>query len=390
LSKAINSESDGVSDARGEHASRLRAQLEQAQRLLIIRLRSMGDSILAIPLVEALRDWRPALQIDVLVQAPYGCLFARHPAVHEVLQVRSKGGPAGSGWSRSRACAEILKRRYSAVVNLHGGSTSTLFTLASGARIRIGQRKYRQSWAFTALIPSPRTVWQRADLHTVEDQLTLLRWLHLPVPARPRGRLYLDEGARKRTQERLAAAGLGHAGYLLIHPTATLRTKQWPEANFAELADRLHRHTSLPVVFSSGPRETQVLLDIGRHAGSSHHYWSDLSLDELLAVIEGCRLFVGNDSGPTHAAAALGKPLAVVWGSSDFQVWHPWETRYEAVRSSLPCMPCPGHTCAVYGTPRCIEDIPVDQVSDACMRLLGRDAHRQSQECGPDGTEPRP
>jgi heptosyltransferase I len=390
LSKAINSESDGASDVKGEHAPRLRAQLERAQRLLIIRLRSMGDSILAIPLVESLHDWLPALQVDVLMQAPYGCLFARHPAVHEVLHVRSKDGLAGDGWSRARTCVEICRRRYSAVINLHGGTTSTLFTLASGARIRIGQQKYRQSWAFTALIPSPRTVWRRTDLHTVEDQLTLLRWLDLPVPARPRGRLYLDEEARRRTKERLAAAGLAHSRYLLIHPAATSRTKQWPEKYFAELADRVYRLTALPVVFSSGPRETQVLLDIGRHAGSPHRYWSDLSLDDLLALIEGCRLFVGNDSGPTHAAAALGKSLAVVWGSSDFRVWHPWETRYEAVRSSLPCMPCPGHTCAVFGAPKCVLDISVDQVFDACMRLLDRNIHEQSQVWGRCPTEPRP
>jgi ADP-heptose:LPS heptosyltransferase len=94
-------------------------------------------------------------------------------------------------------------------------------------------------------------------------------------------------------------------------------------------------------------------------------------LDDLLALIEGCHLFIGNDSGPTHAAAALGRPLVVVWGSSSFEVWHPWETEYEVVRLQLPCMPCPGHNCAVYGAPRCIDDIPVDHVFDATKRFLG-------------------
>jgi lipopolysaccharide heptosyltransferase II len=370
LSKAISPESNLPENPPEERLYRLRQQLERVERLLIIRLRSMGDSILALPLLEALHQWQPDMQIDVLVQAPYGCLFDRHPAVHEVLSVRPRGGSAEDGWSRSRACLEIRKRRYSAVVNLHGGSTSTLFTLASGAGTRIGQQKYRQSWVYNALIPNPRTVWQRQDLHTVEDQLTLLQWLDLPIPAKPRGMLYLDDGARNRIQERLAAAGLGQSGYLLIHPTATLRTKQWPERSYAELADRLHKLCALPIIFSSGPREAQVLLDIGRCARSAHRYWSDLRLDDLLALIKGCRLFIGNDSGPTHAAAALGRPLVAVWGSSDFQVWHPWETEYEAVRLALPCMPCPGHTCAAFGAPKCIEDIPVDQVLDACTRFF--------------------
>jgi predicted lipopolysaccharide heptosyltransferase III len=353
-----------------DRLARLRQTMEHVPKILIIRVRSLGDSILAIPLVEALRAWRPDLSLDVLVEAPYGALFSRHPAVHETLIVRPRTGLSQEGWSRTRACLEIHKRRYAAVVNLHGGSTSWLFTLASGARLRIGQQKYRHAWTYHALIPSPAEVWQRADLHTVEDQLTLLRWLNLPIPKPPRGRLYLEEGARERMRRRLLSSGVEGRPYILIHPTATLRTKQWPEKHFAALADRLHERYALPVIFSSAPREAQVLLDIGAHAAKSHRYWSDLALDDLLALIEGCRLFIGNDSGPAHAAAALGKALVVVWGSSDFQVWHPWETEYRAVRLSMPCMPCPGYECTAFGTPRCIENIPVEMVLDACAEFL--------------------
>jgi predicted lipopolysaccharide heptosyltransferase III len=345
-------------------------ELERIPRLLIIRLRSLGDSILALPLVEALHAWRPELQIDVLVEARYAGVFSRHPAVHETLSLKQRREAAMPGWSRARTCREIRRRSYSAVLNLHGGPTSLLFTLASGAHTRIGQQKYRQAWIYSDLIPSPATVWQRSDLHTVEDQLTLLRWMDLPIPAKPRGRLYLDESARSRIKARLTAAGIEHSGYLLIHPTATLASKQWKARNFAELADQLHERHGLPLIISSAPREAQVLVDIGAHAHHAHRYWSDLGLDDLFALIEGCRLFIGNDSGPTHATAALAKPLVVVWGSSDFCVWHPWETTYEAVRSELPCVPCPGHTCTAFDAPKCIGDIPVNKVLDACNRLL--------------------
>jgi heptosyltransferase-2 len=81
-------------------------------------------------------------------------------------------------------------------------------------------------------------------------------------------------------------------------------------------------------------------------------------------------MFVGCDSGPTHAAAALKKPMVVVWGSSNFQAWHPWGTDFEAVRSELPCIPCPGYECEEYGKPRCILDIPVAKVAEACERVF--------------------
>lgn len=369
--KATRSESGRSLNSAAERLNASRRDLEHVPRLLIIRLRSLGDSILALPLLEALNAWRPDLQLDVLVEAPYAGVFSRHPAVHETLKVKLRGWHGPEAWPRFRSCVEIRKRRYPAVLNLHGGTTSLLFTLASGARIRIGQEKYRCAWVYSALIPPPPLVWRRTDLHTVEDQLTLLPWLSLPVPTRLRGKLYVEDAARARVRGRLDSAGIRPFQYLLIHPTATLPTKQWKDSRFAALADQLAERYALPVVFSAAPRESQALLDISRQAKRAHRYWSDLGVDDLFALIEGCRLFIGNDSGPTHAAAALGKPLVVVWGSSDFRAWHPWETEYEAIRLDLPCMPCPGYTCAVFGEPKCINDVPVERVLSACERFLG-------------------
>ena len=128
----------------------------------------------------------------------------------------------------------------------------------------------------------------------------------------------------------------------------------------------------MPVVYTAAPHEAAILQEIGKKAGRKHTYWSDLTLTELFALVEGCRLFVGCDSGPTHAAAALKKPVVVIWGSSNFNVWHPWETDYEAVRSELPCMPCPGYECREFGDPKCILEIPVSRVVDACEKILLR------------------
>ena len=90
----------------------------------------------------------------------------------------------------------------------------------------------------------------------------------------------------------------------------------------------------------------------------------------IASAIQASKLVIGNDSGPAHAAAALKKPMVVVWGSSNSVAWHPWRTNYELVRSDFPCMPCPGYTCHAFGRPRCILDIPVDRVLLACERIL--------------------
>lgn len=248
--------------------------------------------------------------------------------------------------------------------------TSLVFTLASGAHLRIGQEAFRLNRFYNVRIPPSHEVWGRSQVHTVEHQLAFLRWLGIEVPDTARGTLYVSPQARERIRSDLTAKGIEFSNYLIVHPTATLFTKQWSEKNFAQLGDQLLEKYGLPVIFTAASHESQTLVNIGREAQKKHFYFSDLQLDELIALIEGCRLFVGNDSGPTHAAAALGRPVVVVWGSSDRIAWHPWQTNYELIRSDLPCMPCPGYTCAAFGQPKCILDISVERVFQACTRIL--------------------
>jgi ADP-heptose:LPS heptosyltransferase len=347
-------------------ADSLRQELQSIPRILLVRLRSLGDSILTLPLIEALHRWRPDLKLSLLIESPFAAVFQHHPAVAETLILRSGKPEPSEGWSRLRGIYEVRKKRYTAVLNLHGGTTSMLFTLASGATLRMGQASHRASWIYTRRIPSSAAIWKRSALHTVEHQLTIMRWLDLPIDSAS-STLYIGEAARTRIQNRLTSAGI--SGFILIQPTATLRTKQWEPVKFAQLGDWLFSRYRCPIIYTSALHEESVLREISRTAKSGHTYWSDLPLGELFALIEKCRFFVGCDSGPTHAAAALKKRIVVVWGSSSFQAWHPWETRFEAVRSNLPCIPCPGYKCEAFGEPRCIQDISVSRVEDACEKI---------------------
>ena len=378
MTKCGNSPSCSTAPESGERALvLLREQLECIPALLLIRLRSLGDSILTLPLLEALHLWRPELRLDVLADRQFAPVFARHPAVREVLVVERR---ETRRWAKSRVVIELARRKYPAVFNLHGGTTSLLYSLASLAPLRIGHQHYRMRWTYSFLIPSAAEVWRKERPHTVEHQLSLMRVLGLPIPDSPSATLHLEEGACDHVRERLRRAGITPQGYVLIHPTATLHTKQWQEENFARLADHLFEKHGLPVILTSAPGEAKVLYEVGRHALRTHHYWSDLNLEGLFALIRGACLFVGNDSGPTHAAAALARPIVVVWGSSSFSAWHPWGTNYEVVRSDLPCIPCSGYSCAAFGTPKCIRDIPVERVIAACDRMLARSRPWESPE----------
>lgn len=344
--------------------------MQQIPRILLIRLRSLGDSILTLPLVEALHSWRPELELDILIESPYAPVFADHPAIHDVLILKARKIPGSAGRARLEAAFEIWKRRYPAVLNLHGGTTSMLFTMASRAKFRLGEKSHRGSWIYNGQIPSSTSIWQRRSLHTVEHQMAVMGWLGLPIPSRLSASMHVNPTSRQRIQNRLEREDI--SDYFLIQPTATLETKQWKPEYFAQLGDLLRSKYGIPVIYTAAPHELPVLEKIRKEASVRHFYWADLPLMDLFALVKGCRLFIGNDSGPTHAAAVFKKPVVVVWGSSNFQVWHPWETEYEAVRSDLPCIPCPGYTCEVFGEPKCILDTPVARVADACERILSR------------------
>ncbi len=345
--------------------------LANIPNLLLVRLRSLGDAILTLPLIEALHEWRPELRLDVLIEEPYAPVFKSHPAINEVLTLRARKHASVRGRTRLQAIREIRSRHYAAVLNLHGGTTSMFFTAFARAEIRIGQKNHRgASWLYTVQIPPSTAIWQRTAIHTVEHQLSLMRWLGIPISPEARGAIHVDPEAAQRIQDRLARAGI--SDYILMQPTATLKTKQWSATKFAALGDRLFKRYGIPIIYTAAANEALHLQRVKEAATAGHIYWSDLALEDLFALINGCRLFVGNDSGPTHAASALKKPVVVIWGSSDFQVWRPWDCQYEAVRSSLPCMPCLGYKCSSFDEPKCIVDITVVQVFEACERLLSR------------------
>jgi ADP-heptose:LPS heptosyltransferase len=127
----------------------------------------------------------------------------------------------------------------------------------------------------------------------------------------------------------------------------------------------------LASVAVAGPGESRVLEEVRAHTRAPLISFADLSLPELTALAARASLFVGNDSGVAHIAAAVGVPQVVVFGSSNVAHWRPWAAvAAEVVREEMPCAPCPGYTCAEFDAPECIRRISVERVTAAVERVL--------------------
>lgn len=337
---------------------------ERVRRVLIVRLRSIGDTVLATPSLFALKRFLPHAQIDILVEDWVAPLLDNHPHVDNVVVLERSGVVA-----RTRVAREIRAARYDVVYNLHGGTTATFLTRATGARHRVGFRTYQYAKLHTELVPSPLQLWGQPKTHSVEQQLALLGWTGVPVSDRPRTQLGVSPAAAESVDRQLTAAGLGDREIALIHPAAAFATKRWAIDNFARVAEFLAARGFAPVAIARRD-EGQIIEDLLSKA-SVKVSALDLSLPEVTALAARSQVFVGNDSGIAHIAAAVGTPSVVIFGSSNIAHWRPWNrAAAEVVFEEMPCQPCPGYSCEKFPQPECILRVPVARVQAAIERVL--------------------
>jgi ADP-heptose:LPS heptosyltransferase len=264
-------------------------QLERGAAVVLIRLRSMGDMVLTTPALALLRAARPDLRLYVVLEPVWRRLLAGNSDVSEVLPPR---------------LGEVRRLRPALCLNLHGGSTSAWLTALSGARWRAGFGHFRYPFVYNVRIPRAQEILGRATdapIHTAEHLASAMFYLGVPPAEIPRLRLFASPRPRPRP-------------YAVLHTGAAHATKQWPGQRFAELGAWLRDTQGLEPVLVSGP-------EFG-------------TLDELMSLIAGAELFVGNDSGPAHVAAAFGVPAVVIFGPSNARVWHPWRAPHRVVESA--------------------------------------------------------
>lgn len=368
-------------------ATSLLPSLPGGARILLIRLRSIGDIILMTPALQLLKEWRPDLRVSVLIDCRFRELLEGNRDIDEILHL-----PHETGWraaiGRLRVAGELRRRRFVLCVNLHGGPTSILLTRASGARWRVGFRHFRSPSPYRILVPDARTILGQPVIHTAELQAGVFFYLGLPQRrAVPRARLFVSVARQDWWRERRARLGLSpDAEYAILHPGALYATKQWAVEKFAQLGRHLEWENGLAPVYACGPGESGLLDAIARAAEGPIRRLEDCGLGEFAAAVAGARLFVGNDSGPAHMAAALARPTVVIFGSSSSGIWGPWPRQTQGretfvVQNPYPCNPCPGDRCYRFERPECILSVRFEQVRAAVEAVLaadGRASHEQA------------
>ena len=212
-------------------------------------------------------------------------------------------------------------------------------------------------------------------MHSAEQHLALLGSVGVPVEDKPKTKLGVSHAALESLAIKFAA-GTSHAfaeagRFALMHPAAAVETKQWSVANFARTAEYL-KMKGFATMAVAAQHESAILDDLQAQSKIPVCAFEDLTLPEITALASKASLFVGNDSGIAHIAAAVGTPSVVIFGSSNRDHWRPWtDAPNEIVFSEFPCQPCPGHECKEFGEPKCILSVSVESVTAAIDRVIG-------------------
>ena len=359
------------------NAASLLPDLPTRARILILRLRSIGDIILLTPTVRLLKQWRPDLRISVMVESRFRELLQGNPAVEEIL-IPGEGSGARRLLSRVAVIRELRRRGFSLCVNLHGGPTSRLFARWTAAPWRVGFAHYRGASLYNILVPDARTILNKPSLHTAEHQAAAFFHLGMPQTEIPCAQLFC--GAEQAAWWDAHRAKLGIASgqpYAIVHPTASYKTKEWAPEGFARVGEYLARRAHIAPIYSCGPGESPALDAVEKASGAPVRRLEGVSLAQFAAALAGARLFVGNDSGPAHMAVAVSRPVVVIFGSSSSPIWGPWPQHSahpsaRIVQNHFDCNPCPGDRCYQFPRPECILSVTFDQVKCAVEEVLAQ------------------
>jgi heptosyltransferase-3 len=349
--------------------------LDQIRRVLVIKLRNLGDVLLAAPVVSALKSQAPHVEVDALVYSDTADMLRNHPDLAQ-LHVVQRGGSRLTAWQRLKCewqlFSALRQRQYDLIVHLtehvRGIWLARLlrprFSVAPDER---SHRLYRNS--FTHRYP----VIGGNRRHTVEINLDALRRLGI-YPDKTQRRLVLAVGASDElaAQTALSRFHLADRAFVLIHPGSRWFFKCWPPDRIAELCEAIVAG-GMPVALVSGPdaAEKWLLSEVTSLLNQPlPSFPGTLSLKELAALIARARLFVGMDSAPMHMAAATGTPTVALFGPSGDIEWGPWQVPHRIVTSSHPCRPCGRDGCGGGKRSECLEVISTDQVLQAVHSLL--------------------
>lgn len=336
------------------------------KRILLTRMKYIGDVVLTTPIIRALRDAYPKAHIAYLGDAKAVSLLRNNPYLDEIIPFDfTKDGllyQASMYW-------KMFRGNYDLTIDLYSNPRSALMTYATRAAVRIGGDTRGRGRLYTIRVGDDGSL-KSAVLHHYQS----LKPLGI-VPTHTRTEIFLEQSEIAAAVDVLRSIGAdGSRPIVALHPGATWPNKVWLKEHFRGLIDRLISETECDIILSPGPKDG-ALMDYLK--GNHQHRVYPLPLlpvRELAAVLSRCRVFVANDCGPMHIGVAVGTKTIGIFGPEPIEIWFPYDRNegHLPMFRKLECSPCRTTACHREGEGfmECMKTITVDDVFRAVKERL--------------------
>ena len=342
--------------------------LNSPGKILIVRLGALGDVVHALPAQQQIHRRFPDCEIHWLVEPHYRGLLETVPGIHRIWTADTKlwRRRPRTAWALIHLVRALRRERFDLSLDFQGLIKSAVLARLSGAARRMGfcRERCREPAAagfYTDTVPA------RGDGHVIDLNLELAGSLGCAGEPTARVPFRIPAAAKHYVDSRLQAAGGGRP--VLLNPGAGWPTKLWPARRFARLGAEIRRRLKLPVVFTYGPGEEDLLREIRDCSRSGSVASFPTTILELAALCRRSRLMVAGDTGPLHLAVAVGTPAVAVMGPSIARRNGPFHPEDRIVKRYLYCSDCNKRSCGEF---ICM-NISVEQVFQAVRRRLSAD-----------------
>jgi heptosyltransferase-1 len=327
------------------------------QKILVIRLTSMGDLVHTLPAVAALRETFPKAQIDWVVERKWAPILEGTPAVNRIIPMDQK--PIGR---LTAAVREIRAAGYHTAIDFQGLYKSAAVAWLSKASRRVGFNTAGAREPAAAFLYSERV--KAGGPHAVDKNFSLVEHVGAHRPPKPQFPMHVSETAARAVKERLAASGV--SDYVVVNPGASCGFKCWPADRFGVVCRELERRHGWKSVVAIGPGEDALAKALQEAAVPAKPVVFPASLSELMALMASARLAIAADTGPLHLASALGTPVVGIYGPTDPVKNGPRGGKFVVVRNALP-EETSNHRRSAHSP--AILRVTIDEVLEAVERL---------------------
>ncbi|MGA2624036.1 MAG: glycosyltransferase family 9 protein [Bacteroidota bacterium] len=339
---------------------------ENIRRILLTRMKYIGDVVLTTPIIRATRQTFPRAYIAYMGDKKAVSLLEHNPFLDEIIPYDFS---SPSIFEQPRVALELRRRKFDVVVDLFSNPRSALLTWASGAPVRIGKEVRGRGKLYTQTIGDVGSLTSAIEFHYAYVK---------PLGVQPtcwKTEVFLTEDEKRGARTYLQLNGVNTTRPIVaVHPGATWPNKLWLKENFVGLIDRLRAKLGVEIVMTPGPEDIELVKAISSSCIAPVIALPVLPVRQLAAVFSVCNVLVSNDCGPMHIGVAVGTKTIGIFGPEPPEVWFRYspEDGHLALFKKIECSPCRQTSChrAGAGYLECMKLISVDEVFEEVKKRL--------------------